>query len=112
VTLGDVPIGATLDSLRRWIVAAPGRTPVPVVRWDVGRDPGVVVARAGRPIRIAFRREGANPASAEVCFPDFGILAMVSPRGDTIVDVGRRAPGRYRFYAPDGDLEGWLVVEP
>jgi plastocyanin domain-containing protein len=104
-------IATTIEALRRWLSPGPSAGRSPTVRWDVGHDPGVVLVRAGGPIRIVFHRTGTNPGSAEVCFPDFGLLALLPPSADTVVDVGRRDPGRYRFYAPDGDLEGWLVVE-
>ena len=105
-------IAATIETLRRRLGSGAAASRPPTVRWDVGHDPGVVVLRAGESTRLRFHRSGSNPASAEVCFPDFGLLAMLAPKAHTVVDVGRREPGRYRFCAPDGDLEGWLVVRP
>jgi plastocyanin domain-containing protein len=95
---------------RLWRRPAGGQPPE--VLWRAGEKPARVHARAHRPITIVFARTDVNPATESVHFPDFGILAMLTPRRRTAVDIGPRAPGRYEFCSPDGGVRGWLVVEP
>jgi len=101
-----------IETVRQWMVAG-GREQVLEVLWGVGYDPGRIVAKPGVPLRIAFHRIGANPATEHVCFPDFGLLAGLTPDARTVVEIGPRKPGRYKFCAPDEpELVGWLVVQP
>src|SRR4051794_4106942 len=110
---GSVSIPMSIDALRRRLGRERATDPRRTVEWCPGHDPGTVVVRAGEPIRIAFHRVGPNATSECVCFPDLGIISSLTAYGRTVVELPAQPPGRYRFCAPDeGDLEGWLVVEP
>jgi plastocyanin domain-containing protein len=105
-----VSVATIAQTLRDWVA---GGAPQPdlQVMWTVGRDPGTIVADGARPIRILFHRPADNPACQMVHFLDFGIVAGLTPHGTTLVDLGPRRPGRYKFCAPDEpELHGWLVV--
>jgi len=80
------------------------------VAWDVGRAPVSVVARRDERVRLTFRRNTGDWASDAVCFPDFGMVVSLAPHAATPVDLDPPDAGAYRFYAPHGDLEGWLIV--
>ena len=88
-----------------------GGEPIEVL-WQVGQKSPRIHAKSGRPLTVHFKRVDANPATESVHFPELGILAMLSPRASTPVHVGPRPPGRYEFSSPDGDLHGWLIVDP
>jgi plastocyanin domain-containing protein len=86
---------------------APGET---LVRVSGGYLPDVVYATAGRPIRIAFRREETAACSERVLFPGFGKSTML-PAGETVVvDLPACPPGTYEFTCLMGILRGRLVV--
>jgi hypothetical protein len=38
------------------------------------------------------------------------MIVSLAPYTGTPVDLDRPEAGAYRFYAPHGDLEGWLIV--
>jgi hypothetical protein len=107
-----VTVATIIETLWRWLRPSHLRGRRIDVVWEVGRDPGVVVAKAREPVNLVFHRRGTNPETEVVHFPDLGILATLPPFAQTVVEVGPRDPGRYKFCAPDGDLEGWLVLEP
>ena len=106
-------IQRAISMLKGRPAAAPERRPDGLeVFWDVGRAPVCVVAPNRSGIRLRFHRSASDWGSDAVCFPDFGMLVSLAPFGSTPVDLGPRDSGAYRFYAPHGDLEGWLLVEP
>ena len=71
---------------RRRIRAVPsGVTPgATLVRVSGGYFPGVVYAKAGRPIEIVFLREETAACSERVLVPSFGKSTML-PAGHTVV---------------------------
>lgn len=87
--------------------APPGSVRV-VVR---GRyEPEVIVAAAGEPLRITFRREDTLACSEHVVFPDFGKSAMLPLHEDVVVELVPERPGEYEFTCQLGMLRGRLVV--
>jgi len=107
-----VSTGYGLRFLWRWTGGGRASGGTPEVQWRVGAKPMRVHVKAYRPVTIVFMRPDANPATESVCFPDLGILAMVTPGARTAVEIGPRPPGRYEFHAPERDVTGWLIVEP
>ncbi len=77
-----------------------------------GYSPDTIVVRAGKPVRLTFRREEASPCSEMVVFGDFGKSATL-PEGESVpVELLPKDPGSYEFTCQMGMLRGRLVVEP
>lgn len=80
------------------------------VRVKGGYDPDLVVAEAGRPVRLLFNRQETAACSEMVQFPDFEISRHL-PSGETVaIDIEDPAPGEYEFACQMGMLRGKLVV--
>jgi len=77
-----------------------------------GYTPDTIVVRAGRPVRMNFRRDESSPCSEMVVFGDFGKSAKL-PEGEIVpVELLPKDPGTYEFTCQMGMLRGRLVVEP
>jgi hypothetical protein len=69
------------------------------------------VARAGRPVRLNFRREETATCSDKVIFADFDKSAEL-PTGETVrVELLPKEPGEFTFACPMGMFRGKLIVE-
>jgi plastocyanin domain-containing protein len=80
------------------------------VRVKGGYDPDLVVAEAGRPVRLLFNRQETAACSEMVQFPDFEISRHL-PTGETVaIEIDDPAPGEYEFACQMGMLRGKLVV--
>lgn len=76
-----------------------------------GYTPDVVVVKAGRPVRLNFRREETAPCSEMVLFPDLDRSARL-PTGETVpVEFMPQQPGEYGFACQMGMFRGRLIVE-
>lgn len=75
-----------------------------------GYQPATIFARAGRPLRIVFRREENAFCSERVIFPAFGKSAMLPPHEDITVELLPERPGEYEFTCQLGMLHGTLIV--
>jgi len=76
-----------------------------------GYTPDTIVVRAGRPVRLNFRREETASCSDKVIFADFGKSADL-PTGATVaVELLPKEPGVHEFACPMGMFRGRLVVE-
>ncbi len=76
-----------------------------------GYTPDTIVVRAGKPVRLNFRREETASCSDKVVFADFGKSAEL-PTGQTVpVEFLPTAPGEYAFACPMGMFRGRLIVE-
>lgn len=75
-----------------------------------GYSPDRILARAGAPIRLTFRRDESASCSERVVFPDFRKSATL-PEG-TLVEIQLPATpaGEYGFQCEMGMLHGTLVV--
>ena len=84
------------------------------VRIDVaGRyEPDAIVTRAGRPLKLTFRRHESWPCSDRVVFADFGIEAQLPLHKDVVVELPPQQPGEYEFTCGMQVLTGRLIVEP
>jgi plastocyanin domain-containing protein len=76
-----------------------------------GYTPDAVVVRAGRPVRLNFRREETATCSDRVIFADFNRSAEL-PTGQTVaVELLPQEPGEYTFSCPMGMFRGRLIAE-
>ena len=75
-----------------------------------GYSPDTIRLEAGRPTRLVFNRQEADPCSEKVVFDDFGISADL-PEGDSVaVEFTPSEPGEYEFACQMGMLRGKVVV--
>lgn len=93
---------------------SPATTPpadaIPVTVSRDGFQPARVVAPAGKPIRIAFRRLDAQNCASEVVFPRLGIRKTL-PVGETVVvELPAREAGQVSFACGMGMYKGTVVV--
>jgi plastocyanin domain-containing protein len=82
------------------------------VRVEGGYQPDTIIAPAGMPLRITFRREEASPCSDRVVFPDFDVTADLPQGQDVTVELLPERAGEYGFECGMGMLRGRLVVTP
>lgn len=76
-----------------------------------GYTPDTIVVRAGKPVRLNFRREETASCSDKVIFEKFGKSAEL-PTGETVsIELMPKEPGEYQFACPMGMFRGRLVVE-
>lgn len=76
-----------------------------------GYTPDTIVVRAGKPVRLNFRRDETASCSDKVIFADFGKSADL-PTGETVaVEFVPQDPGEYAFACPMGMFRGRLIVE-
>lgn len=76
-----------------------------------GYTPDTIIVRAGRPVRLHFRREETASCSDKVIFADFGKSADL-PAGRTVaVEFIPDAPGEHVFSCPMGMFRGKLIAE-
>jgi plastocyanin domain-containing protein len=75
-----------------------------------GYSPDTIRVEAGRPVRLVFNRQEADPCSERVVFDAFGVSADL-PEGENIpVEFTPMEPGEYEFACQMGMLRGRLVV--
>jgi len=80
------------------------------VRVKGGYDPDVIVAQAGRPIRLHFNRQETAACSEMVVFPDFDISRKL-PAGETVtIDIDPPEAGEYEFSCQMGMIRGRLIA--
>jgi plastocyanin domain-containing protein len=76
-----------------------------------GYTPDTIVVRAGKPVRLNFRREETASCSDKVIFADFGKSADL-PTGQTVaVELMPKKAGEFAFACPMGMFRGRLIVE-
>jgi len=76
-----------------------------------GYTPDTIIVRAGRPVRLNFRREETASCSDKVIFADFQKSADL-PTGETVpVELMPKEPGEFSFACPMGMFRGRLIVE-
>lgn len=75
-----------------------------------GYSPDTLQVEAGRPVRLMFNRQEADPCSEKVVFDDFGIATDL-PQGDIVpVEFTPTEPGDYEFACQMGMLRGKVIV--
>lgn len=75
-----------------------------------GYSPDRIVAAAGAPIRLRFRRLESSSCSERVVFPDFRKSALLPEGQDVTLELPAAKPGEYAFQCEMGMLHGKLVV--
>ncbi len=76
-----------------------------------GYTPDIIIVRAGKPVRLNFRREETASCSDRVIFADFQKSADL-PTGETVtVELLPKEPGEFGFACPMGMFRGTLVAE-
>lgn len=76
-----------------------------------GYTPDTIIVRAGKPVRLNFRREETAGCSDKVIFADFNKSADL-PTGETVaVELLPKSSGQFEFACPMGMFRGRLVVE-
>lgn len=77
-----------------------------------GFHPETIAARAGRPLRITFRREEAASWSERVIIPGLGRSVMLSQGEEVTVELMPERPGVYELTCQLGMSRGRLIVSP
>ncbi len=75
-----------------------------------GYSPDRIVAEAGAPIRLHFRRLESGACSERVVFPDFRKSALLPEGEEVTLELPAAKPGEYGFQCEMGMLHGTLVV--
>lgn len=117
VTTGGLALAVAVNlyffSPRRATVARPVDAEGPQeVRVAVrgGYQPSVIEVRAGRAVRLVFRREEVEGCSDTVLLPAWGIVQRLPADQDTVVEFTPLHPGEYEFTCGMRMLRGTIVV--
>jgi hypothetical protein len=86
-----------------------GRQVVEVVV-DRGYHPGTIVARAGQPLRLVFRRDDDDVCSERVVFSAPRLDRRLAPTGMTTIDLPAQPPGEVRFTCGMGRYRGRIQL--
>ena len=75
-------------------------------------SPDRVEVEQGRPVRLTFIRKEANACTAQVVFPDFGIVKDLPVGRPVSVEITPERPGEFQFHCGMNMVRGRLVVRP
>lgn len=75
-----------------------------------GYSPDTVRVDAGRPVRLIFNRQEADPCSEKVVFDAFGVSADLPEGMNVPVEFTPQEPGEYEFACQMGMLRGKVIV--
>ena len=75
-------------------------------------SPDRIEVEAGRPVRLTFTRKEANACTAQVVFPDFGVVQDLPVGRPVPVEITPDRPGEYEFHCGMNMVRGRLVVRP
>ena len=75
-----------------------------------GYSPDTIRVEAGRPVRLVFNRQEADPCSEKVVFDAFGVSADLPEGANIPVEFTPSEPGEYEFACQMGMLRGKVVV--
>ena len=118
VTVG----GALLVGFVLWFFFGP-RTATAARRTTEGRQeveievrgsysPDRIEVEAGRPVRLTFIRREANPCTAQVIFPDFGIVRELPVGQPVPIEFTPDRAGEFEFHCGMNMVRGRLIVRP
>ncbi len=75
-----------------------------------GYSPDTIRVEAGRPVRLIFERQEADPCSERVIFDSLGVAADL-PEGELVpVEFTVAEPGDHEFTCQMGMLRGKVIV--
>lgn len=77
---------------------------------DRGYRPDVIVARAGVPLRLVFRRDDQDACSERVIFSSPHLARRLASNGPTTIDLPGQPPGQVRFTCGMGRYRGRIVL--
>ncbi|MBX9583604.1 MAG: cupredoxin domain-containing protein [Gemmataceae bacterium] len=75
-------------------------------------SPNRVEVEAGRPVRMTFVREEQNACTAQVIFPDFGVVKDLPVGRPVSVEFTPERAGEYPFHCGMNMVRGTVVVSP
>ena len=75
-----------------------------------GYSPDTIRVQAGRPVRLIFDRQEADPCSERVVLDAFGISAELPTGTDVPLEFTPTQPGEYEFACQMGMLRGKVIV--
>lgn len=75
-----------------------------------GYSPDTIRVEAGRPVRLTFNRQEADPCSEMVVFDSFGISAELTEGENTPVEFTPTDRGEFEFACQMGMLRGKVIV--
>ena len=75
-----------------------------------GYSPDIVRVEAGRPVRLMFSRQEADPCSEKVVFDAFGVSADLPEGMNVPVEFTPEEPGEFEFACQMGMLRGKVIV--
>ena len=96
----DHPVRARLDRDGHQIVE---------VTVHCGYHPDAIVARAGLPLRLVFRRDDDDICSERVVFSGPRLDRRLAPTGATTIDLPAQGPGDIRFTCGMGRYRGHVA---
>lgn len=97
----EQPVRARLD--------ADGHQVVDIVV-NRGYHPGAIVARAGLPLRIVFRRDDEDACSERVVFSSPHFDRRLAVTGATTIELPAQSPGEVRFTCGMGRYRGHIEL--
>lgn len=86
-----------------------GRQVIDVVV-DRGYHPDAIIARAGLPLRLVFRRDDDDACSERVVFSSPHLDRRLAATGPTTIDLPAQPPGEVRFTCGMGRYRGRIVL--
>ena len=75
-----------------------------------GYSPDTIQVEAGRPVRLVFNRQEADPCSEMVVLDAFGVSAELPEGDDVSLEFTPTTPGDYEFACQMGMLRGTVTV--
>jgi hypothetical protein len=97
------PVRARLDPYGRQVVD---------VVVDRGYHPDAIVARAGIPLRLVFRRQDGDICTERVVFSSPHIDRRLAATGTTTIELPAQPPGEVRFTCGMGRYRGRIELIP
>jgi len=77
---------------------------------DRGYHPDLIVARAGVPLRLVFRRDDQDACTERVIFSSPHLARRLAPNGPTTIELPAQPPGEVRFTCGMGRYRGRIVL--
>jgi hypothetical protein len=97
----EQPVRARLDRGGRQVVH---------VTVNGGYHPAAIIARAGLPLRLVFRRDDDDACTERVIFSAPRLDRRLAPSGTTTIDLPAQPPGEIRFTCGMGRYRGHIAL--
>jgi len=97
----EQPVRARLDRAGHQVVQ---------VTVDRGYHPAAIIARAGLPLRLVFRRDDDDACTERVIFSTPRVDRRLAPSGTTMIDLPAQPPGEIRFTCGMGRYRGHIAL--